>query len=117
MTPTWRLRVHPNVKADVRDAARFLKQVDYNYALSFAPTVKAGNKTIRKFPLSHREYLRDWRRYVLQPYPYLTIFAVVDNTVYVVAIVDGRRDPNSIENLLNERAKWEPLAKAQTNLT
>ncbi|MDR3068737.1 MAG: type II toxin-antitoxin system RelE/ParE family toxin [Cellulomonas sp.] len=99
-----RLRVHPDLLADVAEALDYYRQVDPALAARFFNSYTQGLRWIRGNPLAAREYVPGFRRVVLVPFPYLVAFAVDDEHVHVAALLHTRRDPQTNRTVLERRS-------------
>jgi plasmid stabilization system protein ParE len=57
----------------------------------------------KQFPKAGRVAFGDVRRRPLRHFPYLLLYLEVENTVWVVALLHGRRGPESVQSQVRGR--------------
>lgn len=98
-------RVHPDVlDTDLKDALRYYGDLDGSLASRLTESFIEALHHIESHPLASREYISDYRRIVLIPFPYMLVYAVDPESVYVVALLHNQRNPEANESLIAARS-------------
>ena len=90
-----RLRIHPEARAELREALLWYRAHSVPYAVGLANTIDAALNTLRKLPYAW-PFVAGWpdvRRYVLSRFPYSIVYRVGTTEIEVVAISHQRRSP------------------------
>lgn len=61
-------------------------------------------RRVETHPLAAREYAAGYRRIVLVPFPYMLVFEVGPEDIYVAALLHSHRDPDVNETLVSSRS-------------
>jgi plasmid stabilization system protein ParE len=92
---SYRLRLQPEARDDIRSAARWYNKQRRGLGEEFVQEVEASLSVIREQPYRFPIMYRHFRRTLLHRFPYGISFAVVDDTIQVVACLHVRRDPET----------------------
>jgi toxin ParE1/3/4 len=83
----------PEALAEMREAAAFYEHWQPGLGLAFLDTVEVATTEIVKYPQMWRKIKRQFRRYLVQRFPYGLIYAVQGDVVYVAAVMHLKRKP------------------------
>lgn len=83
----------PDAKSDVRLGRDQLRESSGELAERFLQDVKATTNKIARNPGQYAIVYNNVRQCRLENFPHVVSYRVVDNTVQVLAIVHGHRDP------------------------
>jgi len=61
--------------------------------IAFANSVTIAVRHIEKFPKAWAIYHQDFRKFILNPFPYALAFRELNDRIEVYAVVDLRREP------------------------
>ncbi|HEX7243722.1 MAG TPA: type II toxin-antitoxin system RelE/ParE family toxin [Longimicrobiaceae bacterium] len=91
---TYRLRLQPEARDDIRSAVRWYEDQKAGLGRDFLLDVEASFAAIRDQPLRFPSVHPRFRRALLHRFPYGLAFAVADDMVEVFACFHVRRDPD-----------------------
>ncbi|TXJ03895.1 MAG: type II toxin-antitoxin system RelE/ParE family toxin [Aeromicrobium sp.] len=98
------LRVHPDViNSDVPAALAYYDQIDRALGDRFGQLISDVLDGITKHPLFGREYLPGFRRVVTVPFPYMLVYVVEGSSIYVLALLHTKRNPDANRAIVQER--------------
>jgi toxin ParE1/3/4 len=90
---TYRLIIRPEAEADLREAADWYERRVSGLGEKFIAAVDALLDSITDNPLQHPIAHRNARRALMRRFPYQVFFVVGGDTIVVVAVFHGARDP------------------------
>jgi len=99
----WVVESHIAVRGDIDDAISYYESLNPNLGSDFNAAVTRCLNQLPVFPEAHREYLPGWRRIIARPFPYLILYTVQEQTVFVTALVHSRSNPTTVQAILTER--------------
>jgi plasmid stabilization system protein ParE len=93
------LRLHQRAKEEIREAAAWYEERGPGLGRRFVSAVSEVFESIEKQPdqFAHLETLSDQiaiRRVLLRDFPYLVVFELFDDDVFVYAVAHAARRPN-----------------------
>jgi plasmid stabilization system protein ParE len=91
MTP--RLFLRPEARAELAEAYRWYEERSTGLGHEFIRSVRIVLAAIERAPSQFPTALDDIRRAQLRRFPYLIYFVVLPESVSVLAVMHGRRDP------------------------
>ena len=100
---TWVSSIHPELWEDADEAIDYYAEVEEDLPQRFMGELRAAFAFIRGWPLAGRAFQDVYRRVALKHFPYLVCYRVVDETVWMLAIVHSRRDPEWVRARLDSR--------------
>ncbi len=90
---SWRLVIDPAARDDIAAARDWYDGQRAGLGDEFVDEVNAAVGRFRRQPLVHQPVVRTLRRAVVRRFPYLVIYRVEADTVTIVAVPLGHRDP------------------------
>ncbi len=84
----------PLATAEIRDAALFYENCREGLGQEFLNAVELAFGEITQRPMMWRILAGRFRRYLIHHFPYAVIYAIEDDTVYVVALMHLKRKPD-----------------------
>ena len=91
MTP--RLFLRPEARAELAEAFRWYEERSTGLGHEFVRAVRIGLAAIERSPDQFPIAVDDIRRARLRRFPYLIFFVVLPESISVLAVMHGRRDP------------------------
>lgn len=85
-------------RLDFNDACAWCERQRVGLGRRFAMAVEHALESISNSPESYQSVYRDVRRAFVRPFPYAVYYRVRSESIHVVAIMHGRRDPTSWES-------------------
>jgi plasmid stabilization system protein ParE len=96
------IRIQPSAKADIRRGYHFYEAQEQSIGSYFADSIYANIDSLKLYAGIHR--FRDPHyRFCAHPFPFWIYYRIDDGTCYVVAILDARQNPRTVEK--QEQAK------------
>lgn len=92
---SYGLRLQPEARDDIREARRWYDEQRAGLGREFVEEVETALGAIRENPARFTLIYRHFRRALVHRFPYGIVFAVVDDTVQIVACLHVRRDPDT----------------------
>lgn len=92
---TYRLVVQPLAKADIFAAKEWYVSQQPGLELQFRDQLDAAFRRIESNPLAFAIVYRNVRQAILNRFPYVVSFVVTGETVRVIAVLHGRRRPET----------------------
>lgn len=114
-----RLVFHPGVQADIEEIVAFYAERDPGLPARFRERLRGQVDVVLLFPTAGAVLFEEYRRVLLSRFPFMVVYLVSDQTVYVHV----RRDPAVLESQVanraesssgNTRATAEPQTAART---
>ena len=90
---TWKLVVRPRARLQIAEAFDWYNSQAEGLADDFLRDVERSLEVIWHNPYQYQVLRGDLRRATLRRFPYMIVYAVVDDEVIVLRCVHGRRDP------------------------
>ena len=105
MDLTWQISVHPGVNDDAQQLLGYYSDIDPDLAGALVEEVEAGFVFLARYPLGAAKFHGRFRRVALRRFPCLICYRVIASTrtVRVLALVDARRAPASIHDIVTAR--------------
>jgi len=98
------LRFLPEILDDLTTAADWYEEVaGTDLAKRFIDNFYSALPDLARNAEIHRKVYAEFRRILLPPFPYKIYFRVTAEAVVITLIIHGTRDPQLIEELLNQR--------------
>lgn len=91
-------RFHPDAVAEAEEAREWYAERSLQAAAGFLDELDQAIASVVESPKRWPEHLHGSRRYVLQRYPFLVVYRVVEGVVEIIAIAHGRRRPGYWRN-------------------
>ncbi|MGH7710565.1 MAG: type II toxin-antitoxin system RelE/ParE family toxin [Gemmatimonadaceae bacterium] len=91
--PIRQLRVLPEARREIEDAADWYEARSPGLGLEFLRAFDVVCATIGRHPASFRLVHRQTRRALLRRFPYAVFFNVTSDEVLIQAVMHGRRHP------------------------
>jgi len=66
----------------------------------FLQCLEAATSWLSRYPTTGKPLSRRTRRYLMRTFPYLIIYRILEETVWVVGVVHEKRDPRNWRSLL-----------------
>ncbi len=93
MTPRSKLQLEPEAEAEFLEAAAWYTARSPGLGIAFRDAVSAILESIEEIPQGFPVALRDIRKARVQRFPYVVYYVVLPDTISVIAIIHGRREP------------------------
>lgn len=90
---TYRLIIRPEAEAELAEAFDWYERRVPGLGEELLVAVDTAVGTILSNPLQHPSVHRDVRRALMRRFPYQVLFIIEADTVVVIAIFHGARDP------------------------
>ena len=90
-----RLVVRVEAEADIEQAARWYEEELPGLGAEFLESVHDTVVAILESPLLYPAVEGDIRRAIMRRFPFMVYFTLDDDVVYLLAVLHGRRNPNS----------------------
>jgi len=90
-----RLVVRVEAEADIERAARWYEAELPGLGAEFLESIQDTVAAILESPLMYPAVEGDVRRAIMRRFPFLVYFTLDDDVVCMLAVLHGRRDPNS----------------------
>jgi len=87
------VRIHPEAKVDLRQARDYYRDIYRELALRLLEEYNVAVHYIRGFPNAGSPLFESYRHVVLPHFPYMVVYQVVDEIIYILAVTHLRRDP------------------------
>src|SRR5258706_4644262 len=94
------LTIGPEAADDIRQAFDYYENKRLGLGLEFVDALDSTLDMIQRFPLAYAQVRHNARRAPLNRFPYLVIYTVEDNGIFVHACIHGKRDPQHWEHRL-----------------
>lgn len=88
-----RLTIKLEAADDIREAFDYYEDKRPGLGSEFVDAIDATLELIQRFPLAHAQVRQNARRAPLIRFPYLVIYTVEDDEIFVHACIHGKRDP------------------------
>jgi hypothetical protein len=95
---------HLAVVSDVDTAAQRFEAHDIDLGRRLIDDFEARIILIEDFPYLGSELFEHYRHMMLQHFPYLVAYRIIDDIPQILAVIDARRDPETIRTLVGHRA-------------
>ena len=90
---TLEIRLRPEAEQDLADAAAWYEEQRQGLGHEFLDEVLTMLSSIAKNPLMYPDVYRNTRRAVIHRFPFSVYFRVEIETIVVVAVMHGSRNP------------------------
>ena len=80
-------------RAEAIDAFRWYEEQRPGLGRVFRSALGAAIARIRRNPLAYPELRREMRRSLVDRFPYIILYRVVEDVIVIVGVVHGRRSP------------------------
>ncbi|GJL50459.1 MAG: toxin, RelE family protein [Nitrospirales bacterium] len=97
----FNLIVRPEAERDLSEAFRWYEGQRKGLGHDFLLQIDAGFRFLERTPLVFPEMYRRIRRHLIKRFPYKIYYTVEQNTVVILAIVYGGRNPQWLRNRLD----------------
>ena len=102
-----KLRILREVFRDTSDAANWYGDLEPGLGDKFLNCFRAATQPVGTSPLAHRIAYKNYRRVILQPFPYALYFRLHDDTAVIALVFHTARDPKTLYQVLRNREKSE----------
>jgi plasmid stabilization system protein ParE len=86
--------ISSDAEADIAQAVSWYASVGLGLEQEFLRAVEASLASIRRHPEAYPVVYKSLRRALLRRFPYALFYAVLDDTIMVMACFHARRDPH-----------------------
>jgi hypothetical protein len=98
---SWSISYSSQAQADVRVAFRYYKEISESLGKYFLSELKMAEKAILNAPEGFQiRFFDRVRGYPLKKFPFLVLYVVIENAVYVMAVFNTNQSPELIETRL-----------------
>ena len=95
-----RLTIKPEAADDIREAFDYYEDKRTGLGSEFVGALDATLDTIQRLPLAYAQVRQNARRAPLNRFPYLVIYTVEDDEIFVHACIHGKRTPRQWQRRL-----------------
>lgn len=95
---------HPGVEEDLDAIVAYYGDRDPGLPSRFRARLMEQVERIELFPESGAILFESYRRALLKRFPYMAVYAVSDDRLDLLAVINVKRDPARIEATVSERA-------------
>ena len=95
-----RLIIRPEAEAELAEAFDWYERRVPGLGADFLAAVDAALDSVLSHPLQHPVVYRTVRRALTRRFPYQVLFVVEEDTIVVIAIFHGARDPRTWQDRL-----------------
>lgn len=88
------LIIKPAAEEDIRQSVSWYNERSRKLGKAFLERLESVFQRIRTSPEIHAKVYRDVRLTLLRRFPYVVCYLFENETVYVLAVFHGRRDPS-----------------------
>ncbi len=89
----YQLIIHQQARQELKEARDYYKKINPDLARSFLFIVDEYLKTIKDTPFIYQIKFKNYREAVLRTFPYVIIYEVEDNFIYIDSIFNTYRNP------------------------
>jgi len=97
------VRIHPQAKEELRLARDYYWDIDPGLAVRLLGEHDIALRYIMDFPNAGSLLFSSYRHVVLPHFPYMIIYLVIDDLIYVLSLVHTHRDPEWMKRTLDNR--------------
>lgn len=94
------LTIKPEAADDIREAFDYYEDKRPGLGSEFVDVLDDTLDLIQQFPLAHAQVRQNARRAPLKRFPYLVIYTVEQDEIFVHACIHGKRDPREWQRRL-----------------
>ncbi len=91
------LKFHPDAVLELEDALLWYEKISVKVLQKFKEELNIGFEKILMYPNAAQLFYKDFRRYVLRVFPYLIIYSVQEDNIFVVSVFNTSRNPDIIK--------------------
>jgi toxin ParE1/3/4 len=84
---------HPQALEELIEAAQFYESRCEGLGDKFLDSIEAGLNFIQENPLVFPADKRGRRKYIIKKFPYLLIYRVREESIFILAVAHGKRKP------------------------
>jgi plasmid stabilization system protein ParE len=99
-----RLVFHPGVVGDLEAIVAYYAELDGSLPARFRARFSEQVSRLAELPNSGAALFDDFRRIVIKRFPYLIVYRIEGEQVFVLAVVSFRRDPDWIRHIASSRS-------------
>ena len=85
---------HPDVAEDIHTSYIWYEEQLQNLGKRFLAELEDGYDSIQRFPETWANFQYGFKRYILTQFPFSIIYKVLNNNIFVVAVMHNSRKPN-----------------------
>jgi len=93
----YKLRFHPEVSFEIETALKWYEKESATANQNLKKDLMLAFEKILSFPFSFRKAYKTFRCYPLKKFPYLIVYSVQNEIIYIVAFFPTRRNPEVLE--------------------
>ncbi len=97
------LSYHPKALEELEEFLSELTRIEPRLAARAEALFRHQVDRIREYPESGPAFWRSARKVLLRPFKTLVLYKIEASAIVIVAVVDGRMDPQAIRRRLNDR--------------
>jgi plasmid stabilization system protein ParE len=102
-----RLRILPEVFDDAASAANWYDSKEDGLGDRFLDCLRGAYHPIRTHPQTFRCVYQDYRRVLLNPFPYAVYFRLENDSAIITLVFHTARNPARLKKLLSKRSREE----------
>lgn len=95
---------HPGILDDLGAIVAYYRELDKSLPARFRSRFREQLRRLIEFPGSGALLFDDVRRVVIKRFPYMIVYRIASDRVFVLAVISFRRDPNWIRHLTSSRS-------------
>ena len=89
----WRIRFHPCANDELHEAVNWYDEINESLASSFVESIEVAVERIAAAPQRWPVYAEDFRQVLVDRFPYVLIYRVMEKEVQILAIAHAKRKP------------------------
>ena len=88
-----KLNFHPDVSLEIKSSYQWYQKQAHGLGDDFLLELENSFDTILNFPDTWPLFNKSYRRFLLSKFPFSVLYRVVDNYIYIVAVMHNSRKP------------------------
>lgn len=96
-----RLIFHPDIHQEIKESFRWYESKSAGLGEAFIAELESAFRIIMEMPNTWPMISRNFRRYLLNRFPFGVIYHIKKNEIYVIAVMHLSRNPNYWEQRIS----------------
>lgn len=89
----YRIEFHPEAIREIRESIEWYRERNEATATEFRALVQAAEELVQRSPEAWAVYALDTRGFRFQKFPFVLVYAIRGETIFLVALAHTRRKP------------------------
>ena len=99
----YKIVFRKEVEDDIYAAYRWYEEKSIGLGEEFLRLFYSSISSVKQYPLARQIVYRNFRRYLLNRFPYSLYYVIDDEEIIVYGVLHGARDKQLIEEVLDKR--------------